>query len=192
MPLFAAARIADLRAYGFHPGQHLPDYAPWLVANFLLDGFPRERLDAPLSWDNVIYGGKGLGYVVSTHQDVRVAPPKQTVLTSYVALTGQTPRQARRWLRDAAPEQLMRLAADDLFAAYGERFMHQVTRVDLTLRAHAMAIPRPGFRGNAGLHALRAADGPVLFAHADLSGLSVFEEAAWWGVQAARRALRSR
>jgi hypothetical protein len=39
------------------------------------------------------------------------------------------------------------------------------------------------------VQALRNANGPVLFAHADLSGFSVFEEASWWGWQAARNAL---
>jgi hypothetical protein len=52
-----------------------------------------------------------------------------------------------------------------------------------------MAAPLPGFRTNAGMHALREADGPVLFAHADLSGFSVFEEAAWWGIRAAQKAM---
>jgi hypothetical protein len=28
-------------------------------------------------------------------------------------------------------------------------------------------------------------DGPMRIAHSDLSGYSIFEEAAWWGVQAA-------
>ena len=48
----------------------------------------------------------------------------------------------------------------------------------------------PGFRSDAGLKALREMDGPVLFAHSDLSGFSVFEEASWWGYRAAQRALR--
>ncbi len=39
------------------------------------------------------------------------------------------------------------------------------------------------------LAALRAADGRILFAHADLSGYSVCEEAAWWGYRAAERVL---
>ena len=51
-----------------------------------------------------------------------------------------------------------------------------------------MAAPLPGFRSNAGLKALREHDGAILFAHADLSGFSVFEEAAWWGDRAARLA----
>jgi hypothetical protein len=52
-----------------------------------------------------------------------------------------------------------------------------------------MASPAPGTLADRGLHALREADGPVLYAHADLSGYSVFEEAAWWGWQAAGRVL---
>jgi len=47
----------------------------------------------------------------------------------------------------------------------------------------------PGFRSNAGLKALREHKGAILFAHADLSGFSVFEEAAWWGDRAARLAM---
>ena len=52
-----------------------------------------------------------------------------------------------------------------------------------------LAAPLPGIRSNAGMRALRAADGPIVFAHAELSGFSVFEEAAWWGCEAARKVL---
>lgn len=186
MPLFVATRVVkNMADYGFDPFTHLPSYAPWMVANFLLKGFPPELPQAPLSWDNVVYGGKGLGYVVSTHQDMRVSPPPKTVLTAYIDLSAQEPQTARRWLQDARPQDLLELAMSDLTAAYGHRFASLVERADLTLRAHAMASPRPGFLNNAGLKSLRAADGPILFAHADLSGFSVFEEASWWGYQAA-------
>lgn len=190
MPLFVAARVVrDIAGYGFDAHRHLPSYAPWMVANFLMKGFPEELPHAPLSWDNVVYGGRGLGYVVSTHQDVRVAPPPKTVLSAYVDMSAMAPQAARRWLHDAHPQDLLELAASDLKAAYGARFAGLVERADITLRAHAMASPQPGFRANAGLQALRGVDGPILFAHADLSGFSVFEEASWWGYQAALRAL---
>ncbi|WP_296952808.1 NAD(P)-binding protein [uncultured Massilia sp.] len=190
MPVYVAARVVeDIAALGFDARRHTPAYAPWLVANFLMKAFPRELPHAPLSWDNVVYGEPGLGYVVSTHQDIRVAPPDKTVFTAYVALSDRTPRQARDWMMKATPAALVDLAARDLRAAYGWTFAPCVERVDITLRGHAMAAPLPGFRSNAGLAALREADGPVLFAHADLSGFSVFEEAAWWGIQAARKAL---
>ena len=191
MPLFVAARIVDgIAALGFDAARHMPTYAPWLVANFLMRQFPQELPEVSLSWDNVVYGSTGLGYVVSTHQDIRVAPPEKTVLTSYLALADLTPQAAQKWLDTASPAALLERASADLRSAYGSRFAAQVERVDITLRAHAMAIPRPGFRSNAGLQALREVDGAVLFAHADLSGFSVFEEAAWWGYTAAQKVLR--
>ncbi|GGX83581.1 NAD(P)-binding protein [Massilia dura] len=190
MPLFVASRVVDnIAQYGFDPARHMPAYAPWLVTNFLLDRFPEELPEAPLSWDNVVHGTKGLGYVVSTHQDIRRQPPAQTVFTSYVALSDRDPVEARKWLQTASAEELLALAATDLRAAYGSAFDGCVQRADITLRAHAMAAPLPGFLSNAGIQALRDAHGPILFAHSDLSGFSVFEEASWWGWQAARNAL---
>ena len=190
MPVYVAAHVVDdIDAYGFDPKAHTPAYAPWMIANFLMKDFPAELPQAPLAWDNVVYQEPGLGYVVSTHQDIRVRPPERTVFSAYVALSDRTPAAARAWMQAATPDQLVALASVDLKTAYGWRFAPCVERVDITLRGHAMAAPLPGFRSNAGLKALREADGPILFAHADLSGFSVFEEAAWWGCRAAERAL---
>ncbi len=190
MPLYVAARVvASIKDYGFDPARHLPTYAPWMVSNFLMKDFPQELPHAPLSWDNVVYQEPGLGYVVSTHQDIRVAPPKKTVFSAYRALSDRTPDAARKWLDTASAEELLELASVDLKTAYGWKFAPCVERVEITLRGHAMAAPLPGFRGNAGLKALRELEGAILFAHADLSGFSVFEEAAWWGCRAAKLAL---
>lgn len=190
MPVYVAARVVEgIGELGFDPRRHTPVYAPWMVANFLMKDFPQELPEAPLSWDNVVYQEPGLGYVVSTHQDIRAAPPGKTVFSAYVALSDRTPDAARKWMQSARPDELVELASADLKAAYGWRFAACVERVDITLRGHAMAAPLPGFRSNAGTRALREADGPVVFAHADLSGFSVFEEAAWWGCEAARKVL---
>ncbi|MES2258857.1 MAG: NAD(P)-binding protein [Pseudomonadota bacterium] len=191
MPLYVAERVVEnIASYGYQPERDTPVYAPWLVANFLLKRFPDELPRAPLSWDNVVYQEPGLGYVVSTHQDIRVRPPDKTVFSAYVALSDRNPSAARRWLVSASAEELLALASADLKTAYGAGFAACVERVDITLRGHAMAAPLPGFRSNAGLKALRETDGPILFAHADLSGFSVFEEAAWWGCRAAQLAAR--
>jgi hypothetical protein len=48
-----------------------------------------------------------------------------------------------------------------------------------------MAIPRPGVQRHPALAALRAIKGRVRFAHADLAGCSVFEEAFTAGCEAA-------
>jgi hypothetical protein len=190
MPVYVAARVVEgIAEFGFDARRHTPAYAPWLVANFLMKDFPRELPHAPLAWDNVVYGEPGLGYVVSTHQDIRVTPPDKTVFTAYLALSDRTPEQARKWMQAASADELVDAASRDLKTAYGWAFAPCVEQVRITLRGHAMAAPLPGFRANAGTRALREADGPVLFAHADLSGFSVFEEAAWWGIRAAERAL---
>jgi len=191
MPLFVAAYVvSDLPAYGYDHTVHQLPHAPWVVSNFTLQGFPHELEGAPLAWDNVVYEGPGLGYVVSTHQLIRVAPPPRTVFTAYQAVSASAPDEARRWLAQADARALRDQAAIDLLAAYGDGdFWRRAVRLDITVRGHAMATPAPGYLNNPALAALREADGRVLFAHSDLSGYSVFEEASWWGVRAASRIL---
>ena len=190
MPLFVAQRILpDIRAYGYDPAVHASPHAAWMVSSFVMDGYPIEAPGEPLSWDNVVYQGHALGYVVSTHQLLRVARSPRSVFTAYHALSDRTPQAAREWLAGASPQALRDTAAVDLVAAYGKSFWRHARALEITVRGHAMASPLCGYLSNPGLAALRAVDGPVLFAHADLSGYSVFEEASWWGVVAAGRIL---
>ncbi|MDF3029484.1 MAG: hypothetical protein K0R03_42 [Moraxellaceae bacterium] len=192
MPLHVAARLCpDLAGMGLDRDRDLPPHAPWLIGNFLLHRFPDEKPGADLAWDNVVYRGHGLGYVVSTHQMIRAARPAQTVFTAYQALNRLPPAEMRRWLLQAGPRELLQEAAADIEAAYGETFWRHVDAVHLTLRGHAMAIPAPGFLHNRARDSLRDSTGRLLFAHADLSGLSLFEEASWWGYRAAERVLGS-
>jgi hypothetical protein len=193
MPLFVLQHVlvggADL---GFAAARDVPAYAPWLVSNFIMRAFPEEHSGAPLSWDNVVYQEPGLGYVVSTHQDIRMSRPDRTAFTAYHALSDREPAAARRWLERASVRELAEVASRDLRLAYGWRLPLCVERVAITVRAHAMAVPQPGFLSNPGRMALRNAAGPIFFAHSDLSGLSLFEEAAWWGYRAALRIVNSR
>jgi hypothetical protein len=190
MPLHVAAHLVpNIRNYGFDPALHLPPQAPWLVASFLLDGFPPEPADQPLAWDNVIHGSRGLGWVVATHQLIRAARPAHTVFTAYRALADRSPTEARRWLESASADELFTQASVDLQGRYGKLELWRRTRaIEITVRAHGMASPVCGSLANPGLAALRETDGRLLFAHSDLSGYSVFEEASWWGDRAARLA----
>jgi glycine/D-amino acid oxidase-like deaminating enzyme len=186
MPLFVLQHVlVDAAGYGFVGSRDVPAYAPWLVANFLLHAFPEERNGAALSWDNVVYQEPGLGYVVSTHQDIRMSRPERTAFTAYYALSEMAPDAARRWLERASVDELTQMASKDLRLAYGWRLPWCVDRIAITVRAHAMAVPGPGFLSAAGALALREHRGPIFFAHSDLSGMSLFEEAAWWGYRAA-------
>ena len=61
----------------------------------------------------------------------------------------------------------------------------RVQRIDLMRYGHAMAVPRPGVHRHAALVALRGARGRLRFAHSDLAGYSVFEEAFTAGCEVA-------
>ena len=63
----------------------------------------------------------------------------------------------------------------------------RLRRAELTRWGHAMAIPAPGAVGLPARQALRQAQGRVRFAHSDLAGYSVFEEAFTLGTLAGRR-----
>ena len=157
-----------------------------------MHAFPEEQRGSALCWDNVIYREPGLGYVVSTHQDIRMSRPDRSAFTAYYSLSDASPETARAMLEGANIDQLSEMASRDLRLAYGWRLPLCVERVAITVRAHAMAIPEPGFLRCVGRTALREAEGPLYFAHSDLSGLSLFEEAAWWGYRAATRIIARR
>jgi twin-arginine translocation pathway signal len=188
MPLMVVARIVgDADRYGLLAGHG--HYAPWLVSNFVLHRFPAEPDGTQLAWDNVIHGSPALGYVAASNQLIRVAKPARTVFTAYHALNHADPAVLRTWLLDAPDAELLAFAAQDLVAAYGKRFWRAVDAVEISIRAHAMRIPLPGYLDDPQLAAVRAHRSRLHFAHSDMSGYSVFEEAAYWGVEAARRVL---
>ena len=163
-------------------------HAPWLVANITLAHFPEDRTGAPPAWDNVLHGGPGLGYVVATHQQMRLRPGA-TVFTYYRALNEMTPHQGRALLRDTPREVWVEQILSELERPHPD-IRQLTTRLDIFRNGHAMARPVPGLLwGNARQHF--ADDGPrIRFAHADASGFSLFEEAQYRGVLAAERTLR--
>lgn len=163
-------------------------YAPWLVANLSLRRFPDERRGAPLSWDNVLYDSDALGYVVATHQH-RTAHQDQTVFTWYQALCDGPPDQERRRLLETPWATWAERILRDLSRPHPD-IRQIVTRLDLMRWGHAMVRPRPGFVWGEARQRLERAQDRVLFAHSDLSGYSVFEEANYRGVLAAERVLR--
>ena len=178
MPLNIAQRIIqNPQRYGFAPDFRLPPSAPWLISNFVLHS---------------VYGSQGLGYVVASHQRIHVARPSHTIFTAYTALNHDSPANIRRQLLAAEARDLLDIAAQDLLTAYGKTFWQHVAHVDITVRAHAMSVPSAGYLSQPTLLTLRQHQSRLHFAHSDLSGYSVFEEAAWWGVAAAQRILGKR
>lgn len=187
MPLFVAQHIVHNMKNMVGGGFRLPESAPWLVGNFVLQQFPPEPEPSELAWDNVVHGSANLGYVLATHQQIRVAKPEQTIFTAYAALNHDTPQNVRQWLLQASDDALLDYISRDLLTVYGKRFWQYVQHVDITVRGHAMAVPQVGYLSQPTLLKLREHSSRLRFAHSDLSGYSVFEEAAYWGIQAAKK-----
>lgn len=184
-PLFVAGRVWSTPSPALRSASARARYAPWLVANLLLEAPLLERATgATLAWDNVRFGSPSLGYVAAQHQSLR-ADMRATVLTAYWALAE---RERAALLADDWRVWSQRVI-DDLAVAHPD-LPHKVKRVDLVRHGHAMRIPVPGARGDPALAALNEAPGRVQLAHADLAAYSVFEEAYTAGVYAAARVLR--
>ena len=181
-----------VRPYRDHPPAHLAafEYAPWMVANLHLAGRPAERADGfPLSWDNVLHDSPGLGYVVATHQSGR--DHGDTVLTYYRPLCDGDPRQARRHLLGADRADWAAVVLADLSRAH-PGLDRQVRRLDVMRWGHGMVRPRAGFVWSEARRAAARPLGRIHFAHSDLSGLALFEEALDQGVRAAEEVLAAR
>lgn len=184
-PRFVTQRIVRAQRDAL-PGAHGPaSYAPWLVANLHLRERPASH-GAPLAWDNVLYDSPSLGYVCATHQ--RGSDYGPTVLTYYLPLSDADPRRARKKLLDGDYAAWRDAVLLDLSRAH-LALPEQLERLDVFRWGHAMVRPEVGsIWQSARLEAARA-QGRLHFAHSDLSGVSLFEEAFDHGVRAAQEVL---
>jgi predicted NAD/FAD-binding protein len=187
-PRFTAARV--LKEFREDPPEYLKHftYAPWMVANVTVASIPTGPGAAP-SWDNVSYHSPSLGYITATHQNLSYHPVR-SVLTYYLPLSEEEPAQARQRALARPHSEWVDLIVADL------EHMHpgvagQIENIDVWLWGHGMIRPRPGFVWGAGPDAAHSARGNVFFAHSDMSGISIFEEAQYHGVRAARSAARA-
>jgi glycine/D-amino acid oxidase-like deaminating enzyme len=162
--------------------------SPWVVANLTLSARPGGR-GFPLAWDNVFYESKSIGYVVATHQSLRADAHGPTVLTWYCPLSGSDAIAERTRLLGTSYSEWEQVVAADLAPAHKD-IRTLATRLDVMRWGHAMVKPRPGFVwGGARQQALVSLQGSLHFAHTDLGGLALFEEANHFGVLAAERAI---
>jgi predicted NAD/FAD-dependent oxidoreductase len=191
VPLFIAARLLEAVPPALAEAVRTMRHAPWLVANLHLDRPLDDRPGAAPAWDNVTYGTAALGYVDARHQSL-LPYSGATVLTAYWALGGASASELadqQRRLLEAPWSTWADAVVQELSAAHSD-LRTKVTQIDLMRYGHAMSIPLPGVHSSAALRALADAPTRVHFAHADLSGYSIFEEALYHGARAARAVLR--
>lgn len=160
------------------------DYAPWLVANILTQPFDTGK-GQRLSWDNVLYDGLGLGYIVANHQNLN-RHQAYFQLTYYKPITGQQSAILRKeMLRKTYDDWVKEILVD--FNQAHPNFEKYVQKIDIKVLGHAMIKPTVGFRTSDALRsAQKAIENRIHFAHSDLSGLSLFEEAFSRGWNAAK------
>jgi monoamine oxidase len=192
MPLFVTARVLNAPSRALDEAVRHMRHAPWAVANIHIEAPLSDRPGAPPSWDNVIFGAPGLGYVDAGHQKLDPLPDP-TILTYYRAMGDDPQGRARLLSRTWATWRDEVL--DELSVPHPD-LRSKTLSIDVARWGHAMAIPVPGTRTSRALASLQR-NQPGLwhrlhFAHSDLSGYSIFEEAFTHGLRAgnaARKAL---
>jgi hypothetical protein len=163
------------------------EYSPWMVANITTRTPSTVPKEAPLSWDNIIYESPSLGYVNAGNQKIE-RYPVQTVLTYYHPLSHLGPKQARHEALGKTHSEWTTEILADLRAPHPD-LVNQLRRIDVWLWGHGMVRPQVGFIWGEHRQEMLKPLGGVFFAHSDMSGISIFEEAQYRGVQAAKQAL---
>jgi Flavin containing amine oxidoreductase len=189
LPLRLAVRVVASPPAALVQAAAALRYSAWMVANISTTGALLDRPGAAPSWDNVIYPEASanslattLGYVDASHQNLKPVPAA-TVLTHYSAFG--IGKAAQQMLLDTPWASWRDSVLAELAVPHPD-LPGKVQRIDIMRYGHAMSVPVPGLRGHAGLRALHNTErGQRLsFAHSDLSGYSVFEEAFTHGHRA--------
>ncbi|MGD0363426.1 MAG: FAD-dependent oxidoreductase [Bryobacteraceae bacterium] len=165
------------------------EYSPWLTANLTIDRPPRGADTEERAWDNVVAHSHTLGYVDATHQTLR-SQVDRTVWTFYWALAEGTPAANRALLLEKDWRYWSEAILHDLERVHPD-IRSCVSRIDIMRMGHAMVRPVVGSIFDPQRRQLAQGQGRLLFANSDVSGLSLFEEAQFRGVEAANRAWRT-
>jgi hypothetical protein len=180
-PTFLAPYLID----GF-PRLNDFTYSPWLTANLTLERMPDSKGAEP-AWDTVFLDSPTLGYVDATHQSLRTHIDR-TVWTFYWALAEGSPAENRQFLLERDWNYWKEAILRDLERVH-KNIRQCVSRIDIMRMGHAMVRPTVGSINSEERSRLKRREGRILFANSDLSGISIFEEAQFHGVEAAQRVL---
>lgn len=181
--LFATPQFVNERIFNNRRADNF-NYVPWLLTTITLKN--EFGGDEELAWDNVIYGSDGLGYIDDKHQNIDQNMGEK-VITYYKSFSSDNCKKARRKLYDFKENQLRDLVLNDLKKAHPliEDF---IIEMQFHKIGHAMIAPVPNHIFGAETEkAKKSIDGKIFFAHTDLSGISIFEEAFHQGINAVKQ-----
>ncbi len=200
LPVFVAARVVKNPPALLQAAAKLTSYAPWLVANIHISQPLIDQGGAAPSWDNVLYGTDGLGYVNAKHQSLQ-SVPSETVLTYYRAL-GDV-KNGRKQLLESSWSKWRDAVLGELSTAHPD-ITSKASRIDINRYGHAMVIPTPNWHRVNGMQPAYLLPKQLFkkernsnsiqrlyFAHSDWAGYSIFEEAFAMGHAAGAAAANS-
>jgi predicted NAD/FAD-binding protein len=165
------------------------EYSPWMVANVTVKDDLSQRHGESLCWDNVIYGSDALGYVNATHQRIHQGAGEH-VITYYKPLVGHDAKATRRDAYQRTHDYWKDMVLRDLKQPH-PAIEKRIQELNTWVWGHGMIRPSPGFIWGPDRDAARKPlNDQIYFAHSDLSGVSIFEEAFYRGHTAAQLALQ--
>ncbi|WP_298391761.1 NAD(P)/FAD-dependent oxidoreductase [Flavobacterium sp.] len=162
-------------------------YAPWLLATLVVSDLT-DNSSFPLCWDNVTHGAKGLGYIYNQHQSIQQVQNKK-VITYYYSFSTNDCAKTRREIYKKSKEFWKQFVLEDLKIAHPniEEFTESI---DIHILGHGMISPKQGFIFSENRkEAAQSIEDKIFFAHSDLSGISIFEEAFHHGINVVNKIL---
>ncbi len=161
------------------------NYSPWLIANITVNNLPTSEKGMVLCWDNVAYGQPSVGYVNANQQDIKLIEEKK-VITYYLPLCDKEPRLSRLAAYTRTYDQWLDIVIPEMEQMHPGITPH-IDHIDLWLWGHGMIGPATGYVwGETRKQAKQPVGDRLYFAHTDLSGISLFEEAFHQGINAAQ------
>lgn len=162
-------------------------YYPWIVANISINNKRILNGKQVLSWDNVMYESKSLGYVNACHQSFNMNSNK-TVLTYYYNFSEKLAKEEREAIYSKNETDWQTFILNDIKTVHPQ-IEELIEHIEVNVLGHGMISPNKHFRSNPSRQILENGLDNLYFAHSDISGISIFEQAFYRGILAAKKVL---
>ncbi len=172
----------------FQPGQI--KHFPWVTANIVIKDLDPATANS-LTWDNVGYQSPVLGYIVANHQ-LAQQTHSHHVFTFYRPIDEADPAVTRTQMKDLATfKRQLELEVFSEAERLHPGLSSKMVEAHFHFWPHAMICPTIGIQNMARalggrVHTIGHGEkmaGSISWAHADFSGISLFEEGFEWGSQ---------
>ncbi len=176
LPRYTAPFVIDN-----YPKTESLKYYPWIISHMYLEKAALEKNHA-LAWDTVRFLSSDLGYINNYHQYI-TQNTNEVLITFYSVFADGTPRENRKLLSSWNSEEIKKDLLTKL-EKYHPGIESAIQSIDYRILGHAMISPAVNFIWNERKNVLPSEWNGIHFAHSDMSGISIFEEAFHRGHQA--------